>query len=61
MENQSALIGTAEVCRRLGIHASTVSRWVKAGDLTPVHKMPTKNGAYLFRSEDIEQLRERAS
>ena len=50
------LIGSAEVCRLHNVHPSTVSRWVGTGDLTPVHKLPGKNGAFVFRRSDVERL-----
>lgn len=50
------LVGSAEVCRTLEINPSTVSRWVEAGRLTPAHKLPGRNGAYLFRRADIDTL-----
>ncbi|WOR03039.1 helix-turn-helix domain-containing protein [Mycobacterium marinum] len=34
----------------------TVARWVTSGELKPVHKLPGKNGAYLFSRADIEKL-----
>jgi predicted site-specific integrase-resolvase len=51
------LIGSAEVCRLLHKNQATIGRWVTSGRLTPVHKLPGKNGAYLFNRTDIEQLR----
>lgn len=50
------LIGTAEACRILNIHASTLSRKVAAGLITPAHKLPADNGAFLFNREDVEAL-----
>ena len=58
------LIGSGEVCRLLNVNQATVSRWVKAEVLAPVHQFPGKNGAYLFSRADVEQLaadREKAS
>lgn len=52
------LIGSAEVCRILNCHQATVGRWVEGGRLTPVHKFPGKNGAYLFRRAEVEALRD---
>ncbi|WP_158087256.1 helix-turn-helix transcriptional regulator [Mycobacterium aquaticum] len=49
-------IGSAEVCRILKVHQATIGRWVAAGDLEPAHKLPGKNGAYLFRRSDIDEL-----
>lgn len=52
----SELVGSSEVCRILTINPSTVGRWVESGRLKPAHKLPGKNGAYLFNRRDIEQL-----
>ncbi|AXN50994.1 helix-turn-helix domain-containing protein [Mycobacterium marinum] len=49
-------IGSAEVARLLEINQVTVARWVTSGELKPVHKLPGKNGAYLFSRADIEKL-----
>lgn len=49
-------IGSAEVARLLEINQVTVSRWVTSGDLIPAHKLPGKNGAYLFKREDVDRL-----
>lgn len=61
---QPDFIGSAEVARLLKINQVTVARWVASGELTPVHKLPGKNGAYLFNRADIDKLaadRENAS
>ena len=50
------MIGSKDSCRILGIDKATLSRWVTAGQLTPVHKLPGRNGAYLFNRSDIEAL-----
>lgn len=50
------MIGSKESCRILGIDKATLSRWVSAGQLTPVHKLPGRNGAYLFDRAHIENI-----
>jgi predicted site-specific integrase-resolvase len=50
------MIGSKESCRILGIDKATLSRWVTAGQLTPVHKLPGRNGAYLFDRTHIENI-----
>lgn len=52
------LIGSAEVCRMLGIDRATLSRWVNHREpaLVPVMQLPGKNGAYLFHREDVDSL-----
>jgi excisionase family DNA binding protein len=54
--NDPDLIGSAEVCQLLHIHPSTISRWVDNGTLTPAHKLPGRNGAFVFHRADIEHL-----
>jgi excisionase family DNA binding protein len=50
------LIGTNEACDILGVDKATISRWVAAGDILPAHKLPHKNGAFLFHRADIQEL-----
>lgn len=52
------LIGSAEVATRLGIDRATLSRWVRAGKITPVYQLPssTGNGAMLFDPADVDRL-----
>lgn len=52
------LIGSAEACRLLGIDKATLTRWVSQDRLEPAHKLPAKNGAFLFNRADIERLRD---
>lgn len=49
------LIGSAEACRILNVNNSTLTRWVAAGNVKAAHKLPGKNGAYLFIRADIER------
>ena len=56
------IIGSTEACTILNIDKATISRWVAAGRITPVAKLPRKNGAFLFARADIDTLAtERAS
>lgn len=51
------LITTAEALEVLGkSSATTISRYVTAGKLTPARKLPGLRGAYLFRRADVERL-----
>lgn len=50
------IIGSTEACRILGIDKATLSRWVKSERIASVHKLPGRNGAYLFNRFDIEAL-----
>jgi excisionase family DNA binding protein len=56
MHNKEPFIGAAESCQLLDCHAATLGRWVKNGTIAPAHKLPGKNGAYLFRRADVEEL-----
>lgn len=51
------LLGTVEAAEALGCERSTLSRWVKEGRLTPAHKLPGRNGAFLFTRDEIERVR----
>ena len=42
------LLTTAELCELVDVHRVTVSRWVASGRLTPVRKLPGRQGAYIF-------------
>lgn len=52
------LIGSAEVCSRVGIDRSTLSRWVKDGTAVPAMRMPGKTGALLFTPDEVGRLSE---
>ena len=56
METGTGLIGSSESCRILEIHPATLVRWVASGRIAPAHKLPGKNGAYLFQRADVEAL-----
>lgn len=58
MATHTDLIGSAEVCRILDVHQSTIGRWVASGRLRPAHKLPGRNGARLFARADVDALRE---
>lgn len=49
---------SAEVARTLGIDRSTLSRWVTAGRIKPVRKLPGLRGAFLFDPDDVEKIRD---
>lgn len=53
---QDNIIGSTEACTILKVDKATISRWVAAGKLTPVLKLPRRNGAMLFNRSDIETL-----
>lgn len=50
------LIGSAEVCARLGISRSTLQLRIQLREIQPAGKMPGKSGAYLFDPHYIDGL-----
>jgi excisionase family DNA binding protein len=50
------LIASQDVCELLNIDRSTLSRWVKAGRITPAMRMPGQTGAFLFSRDDVDEL-----
>lgn len=48
-------IDSAEVCERLGIDRSTLSRWVASERLVPAMRVGG-NGAFLFDAADIDDV-----
>lgn len=57
MPQDPQYLGAAEVAERLGIHRSTLTRWITTGRIKPAMQMPGSSGAYLFRQADVEGLR----
>lgn len=55
------LVGGAEASELLNIDRSTISRWVKAGKLTPALKGSGLRGELFFHREDIDALTTRIS
>lgn len=54
------MIGTREACDVLGVNRSTLTRWVAAGRITPVTRLPGTTGAYVFRRADIDAIAQAA-
>lgn len=53
-----AMIGATEAAGHLRVSKDTLIRMIARGELTPVHKLPGDNGAYLFSRADVERLAE---
>lgn len=53
---QTTLLPSSEVCERLFIDRSTLSRWVARGKLSPAAKAPGRTGAFLFDADDVRAL-----
>lgn len=55
MHNESpTYLTSAEVCDRLGIDRSTLSRWVASGRIKYAIKLPGLRGAYVFTPEAVD-------
>lgn len=50
------LLATVQVCERIGIDRSTLSRYVQLGRIKPTMQLPGRNGAMLFDPADVEAL-----
>lgn len=62
MQDETNLIETSEVARRLKVSPSAISKMVKRGALTPAKKHNGVRGPFLFDPEHIQtKLEERAS
>lgn len=48
------ILTTRAVAERFGVTPSAVSRWVHAGKLEPMTKIPGLTGAYLFTREAVD-------
>lgn len=55
------LVASREVCERLGIDRSTLTRWVQAGRIEPAMKLDGLRGGYLFAPETVESLAQKQS
>lgn len=56
MPNVDSLMTTAEVADAFGRDRSVILKRVRAGELTPTHKLDGLRGAYLFDRSAIEAL-----
>jgi excisionase family DNA binding protein len=61
MSQTSSLLASAEVCERLGIDRSTLSRWVAAGRIMPAYKSPGTRGPFLFDASEVERVKREQS
>jgi excisionase family DNA binding protein len=52
------LLGTVEAAEAIGCERSTLSRWIDSGRITPLRKLPGRNGAVLFEREEVERVRD---
>lgn len=52
------LIASIDVCKRLGIDRSTLSRWVQTGRAVPAMRLGAGRGAFLFTPAEVDRLEE---
>lgn len=53
----TTLLTSPEVAALLKVSLRTVHRAAKASELSPAHKLPGPNGAFLFTEDAVEQYR----
>jgi excisionase family DNA binding protein len=51
------LLTTTGVALLLDVHKSTITRWVAAGKIAYVQKLPGRNGEFLFDPVEVERVR----
>lgn len=51
-----SLIGSRTAAAVLGVHVSTVTRYVADGILVPATKLDRGNGAFVFHRHEVEEL-----
>jgi len=51
-----AAMGTAEACELLGVSKDTLIRMAARGEITPLHKLPGPNGAFIWNAAEIRKL-----
>ena len=51
------LLTSPEVARLLSVSIRTVHRLATSSQLSPAHKLPGPNGAFLFDAADVEAYR----
>jgi len=52
---------TSRVAEALGVDVRTIHRWVEAGRITPVYKLPGLRGPYLFTAAEVERVQQEAA
>ncbi|HPU40182.1 MAG TPA: helix-turn-helix domain-containing protein [Microthrixaceae bacterium] len=50
------LLGTVEAAEVIGCERSTLSRWITAGRIAPLKKLPGRNGAVLFSRAEVDRV-----
>lgn len=57
MPQTPELLRSAEVCKRLNIDRSTLSRWVASGRIATAMKLTGIRGAFLFDAAEVERVK----
>jgi predicted site-specific integrase-resolvase len=57
MTQTPALLTSADVCDKLGIDRSTLSRWVAGGRIATAYKLPGPRGAFLFDPAEVARVK----
>lgn len=50
------LIGATEAARLIGCDKTTLTRAVADGRIAKAHKLPGKNGAFLFATDEVDRF-----
>ena len=56
MTSFADVVTSAEACEALHVDRSTLTRWVAAGKITPLTKLPGSTGAFLFDPSEVERI-----
>ena len=51
------LLDTAQTCEELGVHQSTLSRWIRRGRIAPAVKGRGVRGPHFFARADVDRLK----
>jgi excisionase family DNA binding protein len=56
-DQEDPLLTTAEALARLGVHRTTLHRWIATGELHPIRKRPgVRKQPLYFRASEIEAI-----
>lgn len=61
MTQAPSLLRSSEVCKRLNIDRSTLSRWVASGRIKPAMKLDGIRGAFLFAASEVDRAKKQAA
>jgi predicted site-specific integrase-resolvase len=55
MESAVDIVGSLEASEELGVSRATLSRWIDAGRITPIRKLPGLAGGYIFHRAEVRR------